>query len=131
MKKEDQISKNPVAEAKKYLTNAREILKSKGGNGAPGYYSEAKYVKMACHTAWSGVLVAMNAKVPESPKGTRKSVETYKKYLAVRNWKILNDFVSAYNYLHLFGGYDGDLNRKTTKTGLELAEKIINWCEKN
>ncbi|MBI4947078.1 MAG: DUF5618 family protein [Bacteroidetes bacterium] len=120
-----------IEEAKRYLSNAREILKNKGGNGTPGYYSDVKYVKMACHTAWSGVLVAMDAKVPEPPKGTRKSVETYKKYLAVRNRKILNDFVSAYHYLHLFGGYDGDLNKKTARTGLELAENIIKWCEKN
>ena len=43
-----------IDEAKRYLANAREILKTKGGNEVPGYYSDAKYVKMACHTAWCG-----------------------------------------------------------------------------
>ncbi|MBI3501107.1 MAG: DUF5618 family protein [Bacteroidetes bacterium] len=119
-----------IPDAKRYLANARDILKHKGGNGVPGYYSDAKYVKMACHTAWSGVLVALNEKV-HAAKGKRKSVEDYKKYLAARNRKALNDFVSAYNYLHLLGGYDGDLNKKTTQTGMELAESIIHWCEKN
>jgi len=120
-----------ITDARRYLKNARDILKNKAGNGVPGYYADAKYVKMACHTAWSGVLVAMDAKVPEPPKGTRKSVETYKKYLTVRNRKILNDFVAAYQHLHLWGGYDGNLYKKTTQAGLELAENIINWCNKN
>lgn len=127
MKAQKQI----ITEAKKYLTNARDILKHKGGNGIPGYYSDPKYVKMACNTAWSGVLVALDAKVPVPQKAKRKSVDDYKKYLATRNRKTLNDFVSAYNYLHLFGGYDGDLNKKTSQIGLELAENIIHWCEKN
>ncbi|MEO5675819.1 MAG: hypothetical protein ABIQ74_14350 [Chitinophagales bacterium] len=42
-----------------------------------------------------------------------------------------NDFVSAYNYLHLSRGCDGDLNIKTAQTGLALAEGIIAWCRKN
>ena len=124
-------SHNAIAEAKRYLTNAKEILRTKGGNGVTGYYSDAKYVKMACNTAWSGVLVALDSVVPKLPKGTRKSVDTYKHYLSSRNRKVLNDFVSAYNYLHLFGGYDGDLKKTTASIGLELAEEIIKWCSKN
>ncbi len=118
-------------EAKRYLSNARDILKNKGGNGVPGYYSDPKYVKMVCNTAWSGVLVAMDSKVSPLPHGKRKTVDTYKQYLAARNRKALNDFVSGYNHLHLYGGYDGELNKKTIQTGLELASTIIHWCEKN
>ncbi len=127
----EKAHKKPIIEAKRYLSNARDILKSKGGNGIHGYYSDVKYVKMACNTAWSGVLVALDAKIAPLPKGKRKTVDTYKQYLAARNRKALNDFVSAYHYLHLFGGYDGDLNKKTAQTGLELASTIIHWCEKN
>lgn len=97
----------------------------------PGYYSDEKYVKMACNTAWNGVLVALDSKVPPMPHGKRKTVETYKQYLATRNRKALNDFVAAYQHLHLLGGYDGNLYKKTTRAGLELAENIIEWCEKN
>ena len=128
MKKSKTAGADVIIEAKRYLTNAREILKTKAGNGVPGYYADAKYVKMACHTAWGGVLVALDAKIPPPPKGTRKSVDVYKQYLSTRNKKVLNDFVSAYNYLHLLGGYDGDLNKKTAQTGIELAENIIKWC---
>ena len=120
-----------IEEAKRYLANAREILRTKGGNGVPGYYSDKKYVKIACHAAWSGVLVAMDEKVPTLPKGVRKTVEIYKRYLATRNRKALNDFVAAYQHLHLLGGYDGNLYKKTTQIGFELAENIIDWCKKN
>jgi len=120
-----------IEEAKRYLTNARDILKNKGGNGVPGYYSDVKYVKMACNTAWNGVLVALDDKLPPLPKGKRKTVDTYKQYLAARNRKALNDFVSAYHILHLLGGYDGELNRKPIHLGIQLAQNIIKWCEKN
>ena len=86
---------------------------------------------MACHTAWCGVLVAMDTKLPPQPKGTRKTVDTYKKFLATRNRKTLTEFVSAYNYLHLYCGYDGELNKNAAQTGLKLAENIIDWCGKN
>jgi len=122
---------NAVEEAKRYISNAREILKTKAGNGVPGYYSDKKYVKMACNTAWNGVLVAMDSKIPPMPKGKRKTVDTYKQYLATRNRKILNDFVADYEILHLLGGYDGTLHKKTIQTGFELADTIIEWCEKN
>lgn len=122
---------NAIEEARRYIANAREILRTKGGNGVPGYYSDPKYVKMACNTAWSGVLVALDSKLPPGSKKGRKSVDLYKEFLSTKNRKTLNDFVSAYNYLHLFGGYDGDLNKKTAQTGIELAEKIIDWCSKN
>src|SRR5438552_15835473 len=108
---------NPIEEAKRYLANAKEILRTKGGNGVPGYYSDPKYVKMACNTAWSGVLVALDSKLPAKISKNRKSVETYKEYLATRNRKVFNDFLSAYNHLHLLGGYDGDLHKKTTQIG--------------
>ena len=86
---------------------------------------------MACNTAWNGVLVALDEKIPPLPKGKRKTVDTYKQYLAARNRKALNDFVADYQILHLSGGYDGNLHKKTINTGLELAENIIKWCEKN
>ena len=125
MKKSNPLTK--IEDAARYIDNAIEILKTKAGNGVPGYYSDAKYVKMACNTAWNGVLVALDTIVPLPSKGKRRSVDNYKEYLSTRNRKILNDFVSAYNYLHLFGGYDGDLNKKTAQTGLQLADNIIDW----
>ena len=51
--------KNPIYEAERYLQNAREILSEKAGKEGD-YYSDRKYVKMAGHTAWCGVLLALD-----------------------------------------------------------------------
>ena len=120
-----------IKEVQRYIDNAKDILKTKGGNGTPGYYSDVKYVKMACNTAWSGVLVAMDEKLPPPRKKNRRNIKDYEEYLSKKNQKALHDFVEAYKHLHLFGGYDGTLIKKTIHTGIELAENIIKWCEKN
>jgi len=40
-----------IKEVHRYIDNAKDIMKTKGGNGTSGYYSDVKYVKMACNTA--------------------------------------------------------------------------------
>ncbi|MEO0144430.1 MAG: DUF5618 family protein [candidate division WOR-3 bacterium] len=112
----------------KYLENAKMILEEKAKREGE-FYKYRKYVKMAGHIAWAGVLLALdyllekhNVKI----KG-RKDIGDYIDFIAKRDKKILNYFNSAYNYLHLLMGYDGDLSIKTSKTGLEYAKKIIDW----
>ena len=76
--------KNPIEEAKRYLQNAKDILRDKAvkdGNS----YTDSKYVKMAGDTAWKGCLIALDAvfHVRESlPKGRRVSVEDYRDRVA-------------------------------------------------
>lgn len=120
-----------LEDARIYLENARELLREKAKR-TNGYYSKPKYVKMAGITAWNGVLVALDVymQAKHIHKKGRKNVEDYRDLIARENLKMLKVFNSAYNYLHLFMGYDGDLNVKTAKTGLELAEEIIDWVEK-
>ncbi len=111
-----------------YLANAREILKERAKKDGE-FYTYKKYVKIAGHAGWAGVLLALDylmKKYDYKVKG-RKDVDDYRNFIAQRNRKILNYFNSAYEYLHLFMGYDGDLHINTSHTGLELAEKIINW----
>ncbi len=125
-------------EAYRYLDNAKEILRTKAKKDGK-FYEDVKYVKMACNTAYSGLLVALNdyfmkkgVKYP-NPKGKRTqstNVDFYKKNLAKINQKKLREFNEAYNYLHLLGGYDGSLLVITSKTGLELAKSIIDWIAK-
>jgi hypothetical protein len=118
-----------IQESWRYIDNAKAILKEKAGKQGD-YYADAKYVKMAGHTAWTGVLVALDAITPKKPKGKRMDIDWYKDNMAKQNKTTFKDLVSAYNYLHLLAGYDGDLNVKTMKTGLELAENIISWVAK-
>ena len=125
-------------EAYRYLDNAKEILRTKAKKDGK-FYDDVKYVRMACNTAYSGLLVALNdyftqkgVKYPR-PKGKRTqstNVDFYKKNLAKINKTKLKEFNSAYNYLHLFGGYDGDLAVYTSRTGLEFAKSIIDWIDK-
>ncbi len=125
-------------EAYRYLDNAKEILRTKAKKDGK-FYDDAKYVRMACNTAYSGLLVALNdyftqkgIKYPK-PKGKRTqsiNVDFYKQNLAKINKTKLKEFNEAYNFLHLFGGYDGSLAVITSKTGLEFAKSIIDWIDK-
>ena len=117
-----------IIEAKRYLANAKAILSEKAQK-EDGYYKDRKYVKMAGHTAYAGVLVALDSILGEKKKKTRKSLEWYQKELASLDKKILTDFMAVYDILHLSMSYDGILRASVSADGLYLAEKIINWAE--
>ncbi len=114
-------------EARRYIDNAREILRDKARK-EDGYYQDAKYVKMAGNTAYSGILVALDYLLAPKKKG-RKDVSWYKEQLAAMDKKVLGAFVSAYDTLHLSLGYDGNPSAKVAQSGLEDAETIISWVE--
>jgi hypothetical protein len=118
---------NTVQEAKRYLDNAREILRDKA-HKEDGYYQDSKYVKMAGHTAYVGVLVALDGLLGKKGKG-RKDVDWYKQHLAKLDKRVLNSFVSAYDILHLSMAYDGIPDAEVAQTGLKRAETIIDWVE--
>lgn len=117
----------PTQEARRYIDNAREILRDKARK-EDGYYQDAKYVKMAGNTAYSGILVALDFLLAPKKKG-RKDVSWYKEQLAPLDKKVLSAFVSAYNTLHLSLGYDGNPSAEVAQTGLKDAETIISWVE--
>ena len=73
--------KEELKEAKRYLVNAKEILKEKAGK-KDRFYADKKYVKMAGNTAYNGVLEALDIIVPPPPKGKRRSITHYQEYLA-------------------------------------------------
>ena len=81
--------KEEVKEAKRYLLNAKEILRDKAGK-KDRFYADKKYVRMAGNTAYNGVLEALDAIVPAPQKGKRKSMGHYKDYLAKKDKKILS-----------------------------------------
>lgn len=90
---------NNVEEAKRYLDNAREILREKA-HKENGYYQDRKYVRMAGNTAYSGILVALDSLLEEKAKD-RKDVNWYKAQLTKLDKGILNSFLAAYDTLHL------------------------------
>lgn len=116
-----------ITEARRYLDNAKEILREKAKK-EDGYYQDPKYVKMAGHTAYVGVLVALDNLFGKKTKG-RKDVDWYKNNLAKSDKKILNAFLSAYELLHLAMAYDGIQDAEIAQTAFARAESIINWVE--
>ncbi|OJV20222.1 MAG: hypothetical protein BGO21_12700 [Dyadobacter sp. 50-39] len=114
-------------EARRYLSNAKEILREKAVK-EDGVYEDRKYVKMAGHTAYVGVLEALDVVFGNKKKG-RKNVDWYKEELANIDKKVLSNFLIAYDVLHLSMSYDGVLSAAVSKEGLEVAEKIIDWAE--
>ena len=122
---------NSIQEAKRYLENAKEILSEKAGKKGD-YYSDSKYVKMAGDTAWKGALMALDTvfNVKKKPNH-RVSIEEYKEAVAKRNKQILTHVNEGYQILHLYMGYDGILSYPVCKTGIEIANNIIKWCETN
>ncbi len=114
-----------IREANRYLQNAKEILVEKAIR-VNGHYEDPKYVKMAGHTGYSGVLVALYALIPkEYRKKRRKSVYYYQEFLTKYDKKMLNDFISIYSILHMSLGYDGVTSTEISKVGLKLAKDFI------
>ena len=126
---QEEVKKKYYNEAMRYMDNAKECLQKAQKEGK--YYNDQKYVKMACGTAYSGMLVALDGfltlKDVELPKGKeRKSIEFYHNNLAKLDRKMLNTLNSAYEVLHLWGYYDGITKVKVVKDGFEEAYTLIN-----
>jgi hypothetical protein len=76
--------KDPYKEAMRYIENAYDILKSSGKEGR--YYLDDKDVKIACGTAYSGILVALDGlfDIKNMPKRKgRKAIDYYQSNLAL------------------------------------------------
>ncbi|MCL2651108.1 MAG: DUF5618 family protein [Candidatus Azobacteroides sp.] len=124
---------HPINEAKRYLQNAREILSEKAGKDGD-YYSDKKYVKMAGHTAWCGVLVALEA-VLNIRKGLKRNqrvhFKDYQEAVSKVDKKMNRALLNSYDTLHIVLGYDGNLRYKIVQDGLEEAQYIIDWASKH
>jgi uncharacterized protein (UPF0332 family) len=121
-------------EAMRYMDNAKECLKK--AKKEDNYYLDKKYVKMACGTAYSGMLMALDAflmlKGVDKPDGKqRKSIEYYQSNITHIDKKMLNYLNSAYEILHLWGYYDGIGSVSIVKEGFAEASKIIEKINPN
>lgn len=117
-----------IFEAKRHIDNAKAFLKNQAKN-EEGLYQDRKNVKIAGHTAYTGILLALDELFAGKPKKTRKNVEWYQKELSGIDKKITSDFATAYEILHLSMGYDGIRSVKTAQLGIHEAERIISWVE--
>ena len=115
---------NPnIQEAQRHIDNAKAILSEKAKK-QNGFYTDRKYVKMAGHAAYTGMLLALDGVFGKKGKG-RKDIDWYKENTAKWNKKLLPALNSAYDILHLSMGYDGVLDVRVSSAGIDTAEKII------
>jgi hypothetical protein len=125
--------KHPIKEAERYMQNARKVLSENAGKDGD-YYIDKKYVKMAGNTAWSGVLVALDAVTDvrkNLKRGQRLDIKDYQNAVAKKDRKMTIPLHSAYEALHLFLGYDGNLNYKIVQNSLAEGKKVIDWAAKH
>ena len=117
-----------ISEARRHIDNAKDFL-SHNARKQDGLYQDRKYVKIAGHAAYTGVLLALNEFLGEKSKKTPKSVEWYQHALSRIDKSLLSNFNEAYEILHIHMGYQGIKSSETASVGLKKAEKIIDWVE--
>ena len=126
---QQEVKEKYYNEANRYMDNAKEYLKNAQKEG--NIYRDPKYVKTACGTAYSGVLVALDGYCilkgihTSNSKKVRKSIEYYQKNIAKQDKKMLDNLNLAYKILHLYGYYDGVESVNVIKEGFNFANAII------
>ena len=134
IQEQELVKETYYSEAIRYMDNAKESLSKAKKEG--NYYRDQKYVKVACGTAYSGLLMALDGflllKGANKPKGKlRKSIEYYQSNITKIDKKMLDYLNSAYKVLHLSGYYDGIQNATIIKEGFDEAYKIIEKINPN
>jgi hypothetical protein len=126
---QEQTKEKYYSEAIRYMDNAKDSLKN--AKKEDNYYRDPKYVRTACGTAYSGVLIALDGFLvlkgihkPTTVK-QRKSIEHYQNNIAKIDKKMLDHLNSAYKILHLYGYYDGIDNAVVIKEGFDQAYTVI------
>lgn len=117
-----------VTEARRHIDNAKDFL-SNNAKKQDGLYQDKKYVKIAGHTAYTGILLVLNELLGEKSRKTPKSVEWYQYELSRVDKSLLSNFTTAYEILHIDMGYQGIKSAQTASLGIRTAEKIIDWVE--
>ncbi|MCL1947201.1 MAG: DUF5618 family protein [Chitinivibrionia bacterium] len=115
-------------EAIRYMDNAKEFLLKAEKDGT--LYTDEKYIRVACATAYSGVLLALDAwfvlkEIPKPNQKQRKSIEYYMSNIAKIDKKMASFMHIAYDVLHLAGYYDGIKGVKVISGGFDAAYEII------
>jgi TATA-binding protein-associated factor Taf7 len=121
------IHENPYKEAMRYVDNAKVSLQQAGKEDK--FYSDVKYIRTACGTAYSGILVALDClfDIKSIPKRRgRKAIDYYQKYLAQIDKNLLNHLNNAYTILHLDGYYGGIKSIKAIESGFDSVISVIN-----
>ena len=123
--------KDPIAEARRYVDNARKTLRENGELDVElNRYDDEKYVKAAGNYLWLGVLMALDAVFHvRSDRRTRVDINDYREAVGKRDRKLLTLMNDGYMIMHLNMNYDGNPTKDVSDLGIRLANTIIDRCE--
>ena len=129
---DNDITMDPVSEARRYVANAHTLLKEKADlDPETQFYRDRKYVRMAGNTLWNGMLLLLDATFHISKrKKARLNIDDYRIIVGNRDRKLLEYVNAAYDTMHLAMGYDGNLRKSVSQDGLLFANEIIDRCER-
>jgi len=119
---------NPIDEARRYVANAKDVIKNANYDRNFKMYMDGKYVKMAGDTLWKGCLIALDAVLNIRKGKGRPSIDKYKEAAGKRDQKLLAYIVTGYDTMHLHMGYDCTGNKRTCDSGFDYANMIIDRC---
>ena len=125
-----EVYTDPVAEARRYVQNAKDLLVEKGKlDVETQLYKDRKYVRMAGNTLWNGVLLILDAvfHVKKTPK-SRPHIGDYLKAVGARDLKLHELVIGGYETMHICMGYDGLKNKEVSQGGIRIANEIIDRC---
>ena len=123
--------KDLIAEARRYVDNARKTLKENGDYDAElNRYNDGKYVRAAGNYLWLGVLMALDAVFHvRSDRRTRVDINDYRDVVGKRDRKLLRLMNDGYDTMHLSMNYDGNSVKDVSDSGIRIANTIIDRCE--
>ena len=119
---------NPIEEARRYVTNAEEIIQKSKLDPETKLYKDKKYIRIAGDTLWKGCLIALDAVLNVRKGKGRPTIAKYKEAATKRDQKLLQFVNTGYETMHLVMGYDGNKQKKVCDAGFEAANDIINRC---
>lgn len=121
---------DPVSESRRYVANATALLKQHGHlDYETQLYRDRKYVRRAGNTLWNGVLLVIDSVFHvKNPSRKHPDINDYRKAIAKRDQKLLALFNAAYEFLHVYMGYDGYPAKAACSEGIRLANQIIDRC---
>jgi hypothetical protein len=124
-----------IAEAKRFLTNARETIAKSPIDPYGKIYEDSKYIREGAAMAYLAALKAIDGWLIGRGTSSDKLPKSIDDYWAVRkmihhNGKFNADLTIVYQNLHIGAYYQGLVEISVIKSGLKVAKEIISILEK-